>query len=106
MDAPPESEDGETISWIVEHLNLPRGLRNVVRRVLRNVRKCTKDGTQYTGRIDASPRNQLMSIPLNSVAAAIIAESMEDGAGIRRAHSNAMDWLRRRKESGEDNMQY
>ena len=38
--------------------------------------------------------------------AAIIAESIEDGAGIRRAHSDVMDWLRRRHESGKQDMRY
>ena len=48
----------------------------------------------------------LASIQLNSVAAHIIAESMEDSAGIRRVHSDVCDWLRRRRESGEENVPY
>ena len=48
----------------------------------------------------------LAAIQLNSVVARIIAKSIEDGAGIRRAHQNAMQWLRRRIEAGEQNVEY
>ena len=46
----------------------------------------------------------MASIQLNSVEAAIIAESMEDGAGIQQAHKDVSDWLRRRHDSGEKNV--
>ena len=48
----------------------------------------------------------LAAIQPNSVAALIIAESMEDGSGIRCAHQDAMEWLRRRVEAGEQDVEY
>jgi hypothetical protein len=61
---------------------------------------------EYTDEKKGSDRLMLVAIQPNSVAALIIAESMEDGAGIRRAHQDAMEWLRRRVEAGQQNMEY
>ena len=106
MDAPPESEDAQTITWITDHFDMPAGSRDVIRRIIREVRECAKEGTVYTGERTGSPRTELMAIPLGSVAAAIIAESMEDGAGIRRAHLDVLDWLYQRVESGKQDVQW
>ena len=106
MDSPPEEEDAQTISWILNEFNMPKGSRDVVKRVLTAFRKCKKDMVRYTGERAPSHRQMLIRVPLGSTAAEIIAESMTDGAGIRRAHSDAMDWLRRRHESGEENVPY
>ena len=48
----------------------------------------------------------LAAIQPNSVAAAIIAKSLEDGAGLRRAHEDAMDYQRRRHKAGEPDVQF
>jgi ribosomal protein S3 len=61
---------------------------------------------EYTGEKKGSDRLMLAAIQLNSVVARIIAKSMENGAGIRRAHQNAMQWLRRRIEAGEQNVEH
>lgn len=106
LDAPPACDDTETVSWIVSKkgLNMRPGSRNVVRRVLRDVRDCARESKEYTGERAASSRMMMAAIELGSVASEIIAESMEDGAGSRRAHEDVCDWLRRRHESGEEDV--
>ena len=47
----------------------------------------------------------IATIPLDSPAAKIIANAMESGASIRQARDEVEDWLRRRHESGEINVQ-
>ena len=74
--------------------------------MIRDARQCAANGVEYTGEKATSPRTMLVAIPLDSPAARIIAESMEEGAKIRRAHQNVLDWLRRRHEAGENNVQY
>ena len=49
MDSPPEEEDAQTISWILKEFKMPKGSRDVVKRVLTAFRKCKKDMVRYTG---------------------------------------------------------
>ena len=105
MDAPPACEDNETVSYILKTLGIPLGSRNSVKTVILNARSCYEKGQEYTGEKTGSDRLMLAAIQPGSVAALIIAESMEDGAGIRRAHADAMHWLRRREEAGEENVE-
>ena len=90
MDSPPECEDNETVSWIVKHLRIPKGSRSVVKKVIEDARRCYEAGVEYTGKKTESDSLMLASIQPNSVAAFIIAGSMEDGSGIRRAHQDAV----------------
>ena len=106
MDAPPACEDNETACWITKHLGIPKGSYNSIRSVIEDARSCYEGGREYTGEKTGSDRLMLAAIQPDSVAALIIAESMEDGAGIRRAHQDAMHWLRRRQESGEQDVEY
>ena len=106
MDAPPASEDSETAAWIRKEWKMPPGSLNVIKRVLVAVRACAVEGVEYTDARAVSNRMKCASIQLDSVAADIIAESMEDVAGIRRAHKDVCAWLRRRHESGEQNVLY
>ena len=85
---------------------MPSGSRNMVLRVLCDAWACTQKGVEYTGTKTGSNRMTMSSIQLNSVEAAILAESMEDGAGIQRAHKDVSDWLRRRHDSGDKNVPY
>lgn len=64
------------------------------------VRACAAEGMEHTDARASTDRMMCAAIQLDSVEAGIIAESVEDGAGIRRAHEDACDWLRRRHESG------
>ena len=106
MGSPPEEDDTEAITWIVKEFNMPSGSRDVVRRIIDGVRQVEREMVPYTGVRQSSSRERLMAVPLDSVGASIIAKSMEDGAGIRRAHADAMDWLRRRHEAGEADVPY
>ena len=106
MDAPPASEDNETVTDILTNLGIPRGSYNSVKNIILDARSCYEKGEEYTGEKRGSDRMMLAAIPPGSVAALIIAESMEDGAGIRCAHADAMHWLRRRQEAGEENVEY
>ena len=78
----------------------------MVLQVLCDARACTQKGVEYTGNKTGSNCMTMASIQLNSVEAAIIAELMEDGAGIQRAHKDMPDWMRRRHDSGEKNVPY
>ena len=73
MDAPPASDDPQTVSWIVKEWNMPSGSRNMVLRVLCDARACAQKGVEYTGEKTGSDRMTMASIQLNSVEAAIIA---------------------------------
>ena len=106
MDAPPESNDPQTVSWIAKEWNIPSGSRNMVLQVLCDARACAQKGVEYTDKKTGSDRMTMASIQLNSVEAAIISESMEDGAGIQRVHKGVSDWLRRRHDSGEKHVSY
>ena len=101
MEAPAEEDDADTITHIQKEFSMPIGSRDVIARVIDGVRRADREMVPYTGVRKQSSRVMLRAVPLDSIGAAIIAESMEDGSGIRRAHSDAMDWLRRRHESGE-----
>ena len=79
---------------------MPKGLRNMILRVLCDAQACAQKGVEYTGEKTGSNRMTMALIQLNSVEAAIIAESMEDSAGIQRTHKDMSDWLRRRHDSG------
>ena len=76
MDAPPASNDLQTVSWIVKEWNMPSGLRNMVLRVLCDARACAQKGVEYTGEKTGSDRMTMASIQLNSVEASIIVESV------------------------------
>ena len=60
----------------------------------------------YTGKQKHSKRTMILAITLDSPAAKIIADAMENGASIRQAHAEVEDWLRRRHESGEEHVQW
>ena len=102
MDAPPENHDSETAAWISNELNIPNGSTKSILKVIADARRCAKDGVKYEDEKKHSPCTMLVAIPLDSPPARIIAEAMEDGNGIRRAHADVMDWLRRRNDGGRD----
>ena len=104
MDAPPVHPDSETTAWISKELKVPRGSTKSILNVIADTRQCAKDGVKYNGKKNHSPRTMLAAIPLDSPAGRIVAEAMEDGNGIRRAHADVMDWLRRRHDRGEPNV--
>ena len=56
MDAPPASDDLQTVSWIVKEWNMPSGSCNMVLWVLCNARACAQKGVEYTGEKTGSDR--------------------------------------------------
>ena len=83
-----------------------KGLRNIVKRALCLVRRCARDGVQYTGEKTVAPRTKLRAILISSVAAIIIAESMEDGIEIWRVYFDVVEWLEPRHKSCEQDVPY
>ena len=106
MEAPPEREDSATASWILKHLEIPPGSRATVKTVIKEARECAKNGWQYTGDKATSSRVMLAAIPLNSPAARIIADTMEGGGTIKRAHANCMAYLWARHEAGKPDVPF
>ena len=106
MDAPPPNEDGDTTKWIAKQFNISRGSNKWIRDVISSVRECAKVGFKYSGERTHTARPTLHAILMDSPAALIIAKAMVDGNGIRQAHVDVMDWLRRRYDSGEVNVKW
>ena len=77
-----------------------------MKKVINDVRTCNEECRVYNPERTPSDRLMLAVIQPNSVVTAIIAKSMEDGAGLRRAHEDDMDYQYRWHEAGDPDVQF
>ena len=88
FDFMPQSQwkEFKLIYKIRQILQLQRGAYRLIEKVLLDVNKCLSLGIEYDGkRVYSSWQDEKHILPINSHESSIIADSMEDGHGLRAA---------------------
>ena len=106
MDCPERAEwygKNGTVAKIMKQLNMPEGSRKCVVAVLHRIQDCFELGIDYDGRINSENMGRPVILPIDSVEANVIADSLEMGLSFKMTQMKVYYY---RKAEGLDPISY